>query len=99
LILGEFQRISRLLPHPAASQTLPMRCYMHPLFERHDPGRGHPERPERYAAVARAVAASGAEVVEATAAPRDALERVHDAAYLAAIERLAASGGGHLDPD
>jgi len=72
---------------------------MHPLFERHDPGRGHPERPERYAAVARAVAASGAEVVEATAAPQDALERVHDAAYLAAIERLADSGGGHLDPD
>jgi acetoin utilization deacetylase AcuC-like enzyme len=72
---------------------------MHPLFERHDPGSGHPERPERYAAVARAVAASGAEVVEASAAPRDALERVHDADYLAAIERLAASGGGHLDPD
>ena len=46
-----------------------MVCYMHPVFHRHDPGHGHPERPERYEAVERAVVASGAEVREAPAAP------------------------------
>ena len=76
-----------------------MRCYMHPLFERHDPGYGHPERPARYAAVERAVAAAGAPVESAVEAPRGDLEQVHDAAYLSAVERLAAAGGGHLDPD
>src|SRR4051812_49214203 len=49
-----------------------MRCYMHELFEAHDPGAWHPERPARYAAVAAAVAASGAEIVEAQpASPSD----------------------------
>ncbi|HVG66610.1 MAG TPA: histone deacetylase [Gaiellales bacterium] len=72
---------------------------MHPLFERHDPGYGHPERPARYAAVERAVAAAGAPVESAVEAPRGDLEQVHDAAYLSAVERLAAAGGGHLDPD
>ena len=76
-----------------------MRCYMHPLFEGHDPGYGHPERPARYAAVERAVAAAGAPVESAVEAPRGDLEQVHDAAYLSAVERLAAAGGGHLDPD
>jgi len=72
---------------------------MHPLFEGHDPGYGHPERPARYAAVERAVAAAGAPVESAVEAPRGDLEQVHDAAYLSAVERLAAAGGGHLDPD
>ncbi len=76
-----------------------MRCYMHPLFEGHDPGYGHPERPARYAAVERAVAAAGAPVEPAQEASRGDLEQVHDAAYLSAVERLAAFGGGHLDPD
>ena len=72
---------------------------MHPLFEGHDPGYGHPERPARYTAVERAVAAAGAPVESAVEAPRGDLEQVHDAAYLTAVERLAAAGGGHLDPD
>jgi acetoin utilization deacetylase AcuC-like enzyme len=72
---------------------------MHPLFEAHDPGLGHPERPARYAAVERAVAAAGATVETAVEAPRGDLEQVHDAAYLAALEQLAAAGGGRIDPD
>jgi acetoin utilization deacetylase AcuC-like enzyme len=68
------------------------------LFRCHDPGP-HPERPARYDAVSEAVSASAAEVVEAPAAPRGALARVHDASYLEAIERYCAGGGGQLDAD
>jgi acetoin utilization deacetylase AcuC-like enzyme len=68
------------------------------VFRCHDPGP-HPERPARYDAVSEAVAGSGAEVVEAPVAPIGALERVHDAAYLAAMERYCAEGGGQLDAD
>jgi acetoin utilization deacetylase AcuC-like enzyme len=68
------------------------------MFRRHDPGP-HPERPARYDAVSQAVAASAAEVVEAPAAPVAALERVHDPAYLAAMQRYCAAGGGQLDAD
>ena len=67
-----------------------MTCYMHEQFEQHDPGYGHPERPQRYAAVRRAVAAAGAPIVEAEPAPREALERVHTPAYLDLVERFCA---------
>ena len=39
-----------------------MTCYMHQQFEQHDPGHGHPERPQRYASVRRAAIAAGAPV-------------------------------------
>jgi acetoin utilization deacetylase AcuC-like enzyme len=73
---------------------------MSALFAAHDPGP-HPESPARYAAVERAVAAAGpaARRLEAPAAPLDALERVHDAAYVLALERFCARGGGRLDLD
>ena len=72
---------------------------MHPLFHLHDPGPGHPERPARAAAVERAMAVSGAEMVVPGPASRSDLERVHDPDHLAAIERLSRAGGGALDPD
>src|SRR6478735_3321194 len=80
------------------SQTPPTRCYMADVFRCHDPGP-HPERPARYDAVSEAVAGSGAAVAEAPVAPIEALERVHDGAYLAAMERYCAEGGGQLDAD
>jgi acetoin utilization deacetylase AcuC-like enzyme len=76
-----------------------MTCYMHEQFEQHDPGYGHPERPERYAAVRRAVVAAGAPIVEPQPASREALERVHAPAYLDLVERFCAGGGGALDAD
>jgi acetoin utilization deacetylase AcuC-like enzyme len=72
---------------------------MNELFGRHDPGPGHPERPERYAAVEAAVAAAGTTVAEAPPAPVEALARVHALAYLELIERFCTAGGGALDPD
>jgi acetoin utilization deacetylase AcuC-like enzyme len=75
----------------------------HPACRLHDPGLGHPERPERIEAVLAALRASDmtAEVdwAEATPATRDQVERVHPTGYLDALERLARGGGGALDAD
>jgi acetoin utilization deacetylase AcuC-like enzyme len=75
----------------------------HPACGRHDPGPGHPERPERIAAVLAALRAppfaSQIDWVEAAPAGRDALAAVHGPAYLDRLERLAAAGGGALDSD
>ena len=72
---------------------------MTPAFRAHDPGPGHPESPQRYDAVAAAVTASGAEVVEPRPASPEALERVHDPRHLELLRRLAETGGGAIDPD
>lgn len=75
----------------------------HPDCLLHTPGAGHPERPERLAAVLAALRAPDlAGVVEwheATPATRRQLERVHPASYLDHLARLAAAGGGALDAD
>ena len=75
--------------------------FHHAAFERHDTGRGHPERPERLAAALRGARAWGGEVEERAApqASLDDLHGVHDAAYVAAIRDFCAAGGGSLDPD
>jgi acetoin utilization deacetylase AcuC-like enzyme len=76
---------------------------MHPSCLEHDAGRGHPERPGRLSAVREGLYATG--IAEATipvvprAATRAELERVHDAAYLDAIEQFCAAGGGEIDGD
>jgi acetoin utilization deacetylase AcuC-like enzyme len=63
----------------------------------------HPERAERLVAIEQALTASGlmAEVLHlvATPAPPAALAAVHAPQLLAAVERLAAHGGGAFDLD
>src|SRR5256885_3522090 len=75
----------------------------HPACQRHNPGPGHPERPERIVAVLDALRATDmtpcVEWCEARPASRAALERVHAARYLDELERVAAQGGGMLDAD
>ena len=72
----------------------------HPACLDHDAGPGHPERAARLRAVLAALAPEpAADLREAAPAPRAALEAVHPAAYLDALEALAAAGGGALDPD
>jgi acetoin utilization deacetylase AcuC-like enzyme len=80
-------------------QAVPTTCYMHELFEQHNPGAGHPERPARYAAVRAAVAAGDTLSLTAPAASREMVERVHSPAYLDLVERICAEGGGALDAD
>ena len=75
-----------------------------PLFAEHDPGRGHPERPARLDAVIAGLDGVGLGAADRTdlgrrPATRAELERVHPAAYLDALERVCANGGGALDLD
>jgi acetoin utilization deacetylase AcuC-like enzyme len=74
-----------------------------PASRLHQAGAGHPERPQRIEAVLEALRtphlAGLVEWVEAPAADREALLRVHPAGYLDALEAIGAAGGATLDPD
>src|SRR2546430_1052167 len=82
---------------------MPVPILFHPACQRHNPGPGHPERPERIVAVLDALRAAVmtpcVEWCEALPASRAALERVHSARYLDGLERVAGQGGGVLDAD
>jgi acetoin utilization deacetylase AcuC-like enzyme len=76
----------------------------HPDCLLHEMTPGHPERPERLAAIDDRLIASRLDAViqrhDAPLATREQLLRVHDAAYVDALERLAPSQGlVELDPD
>jgi acetoin utilization deacetylase AcuC-like enzyme len=62
---------------------------------------GHVERPERVTAILEAVKGSGLGLIPELAppAPDAMIQRVHDARYIAMLDRAAESGGGYLDPD
>lgn len=82
---------------------MPVLLVTHPRFLDHDTGLGHPERPARLRAVSAGIERSGVGDAIVPAAPRPAaraeLELLHPAAYLDALERFCAGGGGRLDPD
>jgi acetoin utilization deacetylase AcuC-like enzyme len=68
----------------------------------HDTGPRHPEHRTRLRAVRDGVADAGfgdVEPLPRRLAAREELLRVHSAAYLDALERFCAAGGGDLDPD
>ena len=76
--------------------------YSHDACLDHDPGPGHQERPQRLAAITAAL--EGGELAarldrcEPRAAPREALVRVHDSAYVDTIMALRGSSR-RLDAD
>jgi acetoin utilization deacetylase AcuC-like enzyme len=73
----------------------------HPSSHRHDTG-GHPENAGRLRAIEAALHERdwlGMERVEAPAADRALLERVHSPAHVRAIEEFTAAGGGMIDMD
>ena len=75
--------------------------FSHPSSMEHDTG-AHPENASRLRAVQAALDQAGwpgLERIEAPAATREQLARVHSPDHIDAIERFAASGGGMLDVD
>jgi acetoin utilization deacetylase AcuC-like enzyme len=82
-----------------------MLYFSHPACRLHDPGEGlpgHPERPERLAAIEAALAERdwlGWERREAPAASEEELTLVHPREHVEAIKRLCAGGGGAIDLD
>ena len=70
------------MPHGA----LPTGLVLDPLFERHDPGEGHYERPPRYAALLHALSDSGMlphlQLIKPRLAGEDDLHLVHTRSYL-----------------
>src|SRR5271156_6554947 len=70
-----------------------------PLFDQHRPLAYHPERPERLKAARDAVARSpyAFRRLDARSATDDELVRVHDAAYIEALDDLRGERG-YLDP-
>ena len=76
----------------------------HPSSMRHDMGAGHPECPDRVAAIADRLLLRGVldfmEPFEAPAATREQLARAHDALYVAELLALSpADGYVQVDPD
>ncbi|HUK21505.1 MAG TPA: histone deacetylase [Gemmatimonadales bacterium] len=74
-----------------------------PGSRRHDPGAGHPERPERVDAVVQALrdpeATAHVEWIEAAPLDPGAIRTVHEGGYVDRLEQLATRGGGILDAD
>jgi acetoin utilization deacetylase AcuC-like enzyme len=77
---------------------MPVTVGTHPSFQHHDPGPGHPERPERFGAASRAVSALDARTIDARAASLDELAEAHHEEYVRYIEDLSGRSAA-LDPD
>jgi acetoin utilization deacetylase AcuC-like enzyme len=73
-----------------------MLVFTHPSMLAHQGPPGHPERPERLAAVLAALVPLSLAAREAPFAPREAVERVHPAAFVAAMEGMFPQAGEGL---
>ena len=75
----------------------------HPIYMEHFAGAGHPERPERLAAILKALEGSGLmdSLVRLTpsACPREYVEAVHTTRLIESVERLCGIAPQHIDPD
>src|SRR5215216_2417487 len=76
----------------------------HKVYEEHDTGDHHPERPERYAVIMKALRAD-AELwarlheLAAPAAARGTVQAAHTPQHFKRIERAVSEGLGYLDAD
>ncbi|HEX8843799.1 MAG TPA: histone deacetylase [Pyrinomonadaceae bacterium] len=76
----------------------------HTIYQEHETGEGHPERPERYAVVMDALRSDGElwpKVLELKpeAAPRGLVQSCHTPQHFKAVERAVSEGLGYLDAD
>ncbi len=78
---------------------MPVPVFTHPRCLDHDPGRGHPESPERLRAVLEAVRKAKGDLQSAPSATLEALADVHPAAYARELEKLCAQGMALIGQD
>jgi acetoin utilization deacetylase AcuC-like enzyme len=76
----------------------------HPVFEQHDTGPGHPEKPERYTSVMSALQGderlwSKLLEIEATEAARGYIQACHTPQHFKHVEKVVREGRGYLDSD
>jgi len=76
----------------------------HKIFQEHDTGEHHPEKPERYIAVMDALRGDSRLwdnllEVEATPAPRGVVQACHTAQHYKMVERAVSEGKGFIDAD
>lgn len=85
------------------SSTADLVVFTHPACAGHDPVPGHPERPQRLAAVMAAFTSDGlrdCQVIDTPLATRESLLRVHEARHVERVFVAGASGRPvRLDPD
>ena len=72
-----------------------------PCFERHDTGAGHPERPQRLAAIRRGLADAGlierCERIEPGPIDPQQLRRLHDETYIKLVEQACRDNAPYID--
>jgi len=83
---------------------MPTAIVHHPVFEKHDTGPGHPEKPERYRVVMDALRGdtklwSDLVEIEADAARRGDIQACHTPQHFKHVERAVREGIGYLDSD
>jgi len=87
-------------PEGPPGNARPTAFLYHPAFLEHDTGPGHPERPERLTAILDELARQGLWErllhVEPAPLPLDAIELVHDRAYIELARREIESGASRL---
>ncbi len=78
----------------------PLAIYYHPLFIQHETGE-HVESKARLIVAKQLLDESDIDLewIEPQAAPLEAIERIHDPAYIESVQALATKGGGWLDWD
>ena len=83
---------------------MPIAIVHHPVFEKHDTGPHHPERPERYRVVIEALKAddavwSNAVEIQAGQARRSDIQACHTPQLFKHVEEAVREGRGYLDAD
>lgn len=83
---------------------MPTAIVHHPVFEKHDTGPHHPERPERYRVVIDALQGddelwSNVVEVKADEARRSDIQACHTAQHFKHVEEAVREGHGYLDAD
>src|SRR6266487_2284886 len=92
-----------LLTHLPQNQ-MPTAIVHHPVFEKHDTGPHHPERPERYRVVIDALRGdaelwSNVVEIEAGEARRSDIQACHTPQHFKHVEAAVREGQGYLDAD